>query len=169
MAKGAGASKQALDHLAKGTYQRVDFSATENFAAGTEVVVTSMSDNICTPTAVDEAMYSWVRWTGFIFDTGLWCIFEYAVIRCDHDDALQDLNDEAAVEDLHREGRILMRDFVMQPTPSYGRLKELELEFYNVKLLPDEELRLILRPLFDDSGVDAIRVAGIVEWRQVGK
>lgn len=163
-------SRTQVEFLAKGTYQRMEFETTLNdFVAGTEQVVTAMSDNIAAPETT-EAMYSWIRFTTFVVDQGDWSVFEYAVVRCDADDAMQNLNDETAVEELHREGRILSRDLVMQPAPLYGRMRELELEFYNVKLLPDEQLRFIVRPLRTSAGsAGQARAYGVLEWRQVGE
>ena len=165
--KGNVVSSPAVKHLTSGTYHRELINTTGmQFVAGTEREIVEVAANIVADDGRD-ALFSWVRCQLWVIDTAGRCFGELAVIRCDAGEALQDLNDDTVVENLHKQGRILWRALFQSCDPDGGGVKLHKFELYNVKLDDDEELRLVFRPMNDAAGATC-EYRGILEWREVG-
>lgn len=156
-----------MSFLGKGTYQRDLIADTaQSWTGATEFEVDELSDAVFA-SGKDE-MYSWVRGMVFLYDSDAFWGYEWMVIKCDSADALQDLNNNSAVEDLLKEGRIFARGLHMLPAPSTGApVRPIKFEFYKVELQDGEELRLVIRPLITCNAGKGY-IYGILEWRQVG-
>lgn len=162
------AHKSVVQFLTSGTYKREEDDNTGvSYTAGTEVEISVVANNLFA-SLTEDVMFSWARCEAYLFDTTKYQLYEWALIRCAQADALQDLNDEDAVAALHREGRLLKRGMIYQNAAPYGRCKPIKFEVYNVKLLPAEELRLVVRPLVS-SGAGTIEEHIVLEWRKVGE
>lgn len=159
---------QAVAHVTSGTYHRdlIEAGAGVQWVTGTEVEVTQVAEHIVADDGRD-ALFSWIRMQFWLYDTAQRTMGEWAVIRCDKDEALQDLNDDVVVENLHKQGRILRRDMFMSCDPDGGSIKRHKVELFNVKLDDDEELRLVIRPWVSAAGATCY-ATGILEWREVG-
>lgn len=162
-----GISEVSLSHVTSGTYQREIISQTGlTFAAGTEAEVTAIAANVIADDAKD-ALFSWVRVSFVLYSTAEEMVYEWALIRCDKDDATQDLNDSPTVELLQKEGRILKRGMATVPVPSNSPVRWQRFSVYQVQLFDDEELRLLIRPITGSSAATG-RIYGLLEWREVG-
>jgi hypothetical protein len=158
----------AVDFVTGGTYQRNVVNETGiTFTAGTEIEGTSLASVIVADVADQDSLFSWVRGKLYIYHNSLPIIFEWMIIKCLGTDALQDLNDNAVVEKLHKESRIMARDVSYGGTPTYVPPKNIKFEFYNVKLDTGEELRLVIRPILGGAGATGV-ICGLLEWREVG-
>ena len=161
------ASSSAVRHVTSGTYHRdIIIQRSLTFTAGTEWEVPELATNIVADDGRD-ALFSWVRCVFWVYDEGTRHLYEWFVIRCDKDEALQDMNTDSVVENLHKQGRILRRDIVQVFDPEAGNIKKNKFELYNVKLDDDEELRLVVRPI-TTGGASAGAADGVLEWREVG-
>lgn len=168
-AKLGTASSQAIDWVTQGTYNRaILYQAALSQTAGTEFEVTDVATNIIADNSRD-ALFSWVRIQLMVIYTGAdFIIDEAALIRCDKDDATQNLNDSDVMEQLQKEGRILWRGlFACGDITSGGRYAMLKIEKYKVVLQNDEELRLLIRP-YGSAADSGTYLAGLLEWREVG-
>lgn len=164
---GGGTSSQAISHVTSGTYHRDIISlADQTWATGSEFEVTTVASHIVADDSRD-ALFSWIRAKMYIFSIAERQFYEYAVIRCDKDEALQDLDDDTVMENLHKQGRILRRDLIMCCDPDGGSVPAVKFELYNVKLDDDEELRMVVRPIVASSAASG-NVFGLLEWREVG-
>lgn len=165
--KGKTGGSQAIAHVTSGTYHRtlID-TAPAQWVADTEVEETHVSTEIVADDGRD-ALFSWIRVQFYLYDTESRTFGEWMLIRCDAGEALQDLNDDTVVENLHKQGRILRRDLFMSCDPDGGSIKRHKFELYNVKLDDDEELRLVIRPWVSAAAATCF-VRGIIEWREVG-
>lgn len=161
-------SRSAIEHVTKGTYQR-DTVALEgqNWAQGTEFEIPDLAAVILADTADKDELFSWIRGQVFVYDNVAGWSYEWAIIKCDVGDGLQDLNDNSATEILHKEGRLFARGLAMTPGNTYGVARPIKFELFNVNLRYGEELRLVIRPLKATSAGGGY-VYGIIEWRQVG-
>lgn len=161
-------SQEAVRVVTSGTYQRELVDTSFAWQAGTEVEETVMSTYI-TATTKDE-LFSWIRYNVAVFGQGAaGVLFEYAVFRCKSADATQDMNDSDAMEYLQKEGRILTRGIVSQGDWAAGlSSKLLKMEFFNVKIPDDEELRFLIRPIFPAGPYANSRIIGLLEYRKVG-
>lgn len=154
--------KQAIDFVTSGSYKRDltysgDYDGTQNTEHELEELATAVLAD------TQDELYSWIRYQGYVISEGTSVAFEYAVVKCLSTDSLQDLNDDAVVELLQKEGKLFTRGWVVQSP--YGHPKKMSFEFFNVKLKAGEELRLIVRPQL--TWADAFRFSDL-EYRKVG-
>lgn len=161
----ARTGRVGIEFVTKGTYQRSLISdVNRQIAATVEYEVADVATAIA-GSATADTLYSWVRGRGWFLNSvaaeGI-CL-EWMIIKCASGDALQDLNDSAIVEDLHREGRVFARDMCAFVSGS----RQFEFEFYNVKLDLGDELRMVVRPITGTAGA-TFHTVGVLEWRQVG-
>lgn len=133
---------------------------------GTEAEVLAVATDIA-GSATADTMYSWIRAKIYLLNTAVEpLVYEWALIKCQSTDALQDLSDEAVMEKLQKESRIFAREFHATGKNESG-LKPISFELYNVKLDLGEELRLVVLPHRSTAGATA-EYYGVLEWRQVG-
>lgn len=156
-------SKQALEHVTSGTYQReLESLQAQSWTADTEVELPELATDIVA--SGQDEMFSWIRGHYMLWDTASALALEYAVIRCKSTDALQDLNDGSTMEALQKEGRIFKTGLLA--VQIYTRIIEIKFEFKQVKLPDGEELRLVIRPLRTTS--NSTEIVAKVEWRKIG-
>lgn len=168
--RGPQVSTAAMKHVTSGTFNIAYLTSTG------EQYIIATSNEVAAPALYLKAddkdeMYSWIRLNAFIFDSADDLIFEYALIRCLQDDALQALDDADTLEYLMKEKRILKRG--IHAAPCYGATtgsvpKKLAFELYQVKLRTGEELRLIIRPIYPAITGNSVHELGTLEWRKVG-
>lgn len=156
-----------MSFVTSGTYQRtVSTSVAQDWVADTEVEVPEVATNIKS-SATSDALFSWVRYLGYVWRSDGDYAYEWMLIRCGTGEATQDLSDASVVEALQKEGRLFARGFFANAsTASGGRPTKIAFEVYNVNLPIDNELRLVVRPLV--GATDTIQYYSVLEWRQVG-
>jgi hypothetical protein len=160
-------SGAAVDYVTAGTYKRSISSQTGiSLVGGTEVEVLDLASTIHGGASAD-ALFSWLRGI-VVVSCGIdISILEWMIFRCKSTDALQDLNDAAVVELAQKEGRLFARGVITRGQGQYASPVQTKFEFYNVKLAPDEELRMVLRPIVSGTAA-AANIYTVLEWRQVG-
>lgn len=160
-------SKQAVQFVTSGTYQRdIVYQDSIQWAAGTEDEVDQVATSIA-GSGTEDTMYSWIRGKIYINNnSGEHMCYEWALIKCQSADAMQDLNDAAAMEKLMRESRIFGRD-IWACGATRTSLKPVKFELYQVKLQVGEELRLVVRPVVG-SAAGSVGYMGLIEYRKVG-
>lgn len=159
----------AIAHVTKGTYQReIGDSVNQTLTAGIEYELTDVASNIVAATADKAELFSWIRGFYYVWCTSQPTSFEWMLLRLDTGDANPDLDTSSVVEKLQKEKRIIKRGFLLQGDliGTGGQVKPIKFELYNLKLEYDEELRLLLRPIYASAAADNC-VNGILEWRQV--
>ena len=161
-------TSSAVEYVTSGTYQRQDWLATaQTQTVGTEYEIAYVSGVIVAETANKNELFSWVRGQVFLYETAQYSAFEWFLVRMDTADAIPNLDDEPTAEKLQREKRIMSRGLICQGHPTYGGLRPIKFEVFNVKLVYGEELRLIIRPLVASGAAQSTHF-GLLEWRQVG-
>jgi len=168
MPKGSGsAGSAAVRFMTAGTYQReVEAQTSFQLVAATEYEIAIVANNILAG-AVSDQLFSWIRLNTLIGTAAESLAVEWALIKCTATDATQDMNSAAQMEILQKEGRVFGRGLLQHGSQSTTGYAKLSVEFYNVKLLIGEELRLLLRPLVGTVAATC-NAYSVIEWRKVG-
>jgi len=103
----------------------------------------------------------------YLYQPAAASLCEWMLIRCDSGAAVQNLQDDAVIEPLQQQKRIIARGWVSNPPASAGRLSPIKVELFNMKLPVDEELRFVVCPYTAAAAV-ACEI-GTLEWRQIGE
>lgn len=161
-----GVTSVTLQQAVAGTYQTEQMSATGIDLTAAAEYELPMAAYVLANTDSKDEVFSWIRYNLYHMDTAQAQICEWFVIRCLITDATQDMDDEATVEALQKDGRILTRGWTTSGQAAYGRFGKISFELHKVKLRYGEEIRVLLLPYYVGA---AFAYYGRIEYRQQGK
>lgn len=165
---GPGIDTTTVRVLTSGTYRRSEISQLSlSFSSGTELEVTQVATDLVADDSKDT-VFTWLRIHFMLFDSAEVMPFEYALIRCDTGDALQDMNSDSTMEELQQEGRILARGIkFVGDVNAGGPCPLIKIEKYKVVVPDGEELRLVVKPMSAGTASGGV-IRGVLEWREAG-
>lgn len=163
-----GVTSTSLQQAVAGTYQTEQVALTNiDFTVGTEYEVAVIATSILANTDSKDEVFSWIKLGAVAGDTASAWAYEWFLLRCNITDATQDTDDEAVMEALQKDKKVLKRGFLSGGNASYTGWRKLEFELFQVRLRYGEEIRLLINPLYTGGATNCLY--GRLEWRQQGK
>lgn len=134
-------------------------------SAAVEQEISGPADNWC-GTSVQARVYPWMRYTFAWGDTNTsyaGYVVELFLLKSKKTDALEDMSDSAVNEAKMRAGEVFYHKLFTVPAVSAGAsMPFYSVEFRNVRLMADEELRGVLLPHYTTT---TGRFPYLMEWR----
>lgn len=161
-----------LKELAYGAYNRYQVSGTTaslGVTLGTEVECAGVAANIKgDDTNKIAKVFPWIRITLTSYigsgSSGVGLPIEFCLMKSKQSDSLENISDSDVLERKMRAGEVFWRKLVPMRNATYSAVKSEVIEYKNVKLLPDEELRLFYLPWF--TLADGVWIWYDIEWRE---
>lgn len=157
-------SNQAIEQVTNASYQRALMNDTPALTGGVEAELAVLAGNITADDSKDT-LFPWIREKIYVSCASQPTLLFWYVIKCLGTDAVQQVLDDAVLEQLQRDSKIFARGAVKIPYFAVtGGYASFDYEFHNVKLKDGEELRVVIH------AVDSVTIGafGDLEWRETG-